>query len=576
MMDNKRTAARIAVFVGLVLFEAWLARSASDETAIRGYVDVREATIAPALDGILVKLDVVLGQPVSAGQVIAELDGSALDAELAVKLAERKQALAASHEAAAATPTKHAASDESTGDRLRLLDAEISALSDKSAVLKLTAPFAGVIETVDGKVGDAVSTSTRVATVVAKDAGNVVACVPEARLGDVHVGTKADVHTTSGERQRSGVVASLTLAVSPLPPRCQPVGKAQVLGRVALVLLDPLENTPDLAPGQGVVVTFGGSSPDKPVAPAPATRPASAPALMQVPAALSALSRFEPSGLVWVESRSRFVVESDETGVGDAHDPLLFTMNRDGVVDPQPLVVEGVKHLDDVEAVAAAERGALWLLSSQSVSEKGGRPKAREQLLHLVPSASSYKVDAKVRVAPLLEAASASVRASLGVVDVDALDLEGVAYRGGALYIGLKAPVDEDGRALIWRVAAPDRLLAGDLAGAGVTVWGRLSMSVEIGGSTVPGGIADMVFVDDKTLLVGATASGLSGKHQTGALYEVSVTADELVARPLRTFPDLKPEGVALSPNPGHAMVVFDRGKATPMWVDVELPRGAP
>ena len=60
--------------------------------------------------------------------------------------------------------------------------------------------------------------------------------------------------------------------------------------------------------------------------------------------------------------------------------------------------------------------------------------------------------------------------------DLRTLDIEAIAARGGALYLGLKAPLDGDGRAQIWRVGAPDRLLAGDLVGAQLTRWSTLGL----------------------------------------------------------------------------------------------------
>ncbi len=61
------------------------------------------------------------------------------------------------------------------------------------------------------------------------------------------------------------------------------------------------------------------------------------------------VSRFEPSGLVWVSSLDRYIVVSDETGVDRAR-PWLFTMSRRGVIDPEPLVIEVIENgtLDDV------------------------------------------------------------------------------------------------------------------------------------------------------------------------------------------------------------------------------------
>jgi hypothetical protein len=534
MSDRARLVGRGAVFLGLIALELWLLRSSGEGASLRGFVETEEYRAAPAKTALLRRIGVAIGQPVSAGQVLGEI--VPLDSE--------------TDDAAAAAP--------------------ILATSD------------GVVESIDAHVGDPVGPSAPFATIVAAGARRVVACVPEARIDNVHVGSKAEVHTVSGGHVVHGVVESLTLSVALLPPRCQSAPKVPAYGRTAIVLLDQ-----DLgaAPGQATLVAIEASSSssstdvvDTPNAPAgssaSAASTAAAPVPMQVPADLAAVSRFEPSGLIWIAGRDRYLIASDETGLGDAHPPWLFTMDRRGVVDKDPVVVEEVSHLDDLESIAAGDGSFVWLMASQSMSDKGGRPKSRELLVRLVPRGNGYRADAKAHLASMLEEASAETRAKLGVPDVAQLDIEGLAYKDGALYIGLKAPVDDKGRAIIWRSTAPDRLVAKDLAGAQLSIWGRVAMPVEFEGETTPGGVADMMFLDDEHLLLGATASGKSGKRQTGALVVASIAAgsEELRGTELRRFAGLKPEGIAASAEQGKIMVVFDRGKSTPLWVEIDRP----
>jgi len=82
-----------------------------------------------------------------------------------------------------------------------------------------------------------------------------------------------------------------------------------------------------------------------------------------------------------------------------------------------------------------------------------------------VPERSGYRADKQIRLAPLL--------ATIPGSDLQKLDVEGLAFRNGALYIGVKTPTD-NGRAVIYKVATPERLMAGDVAGANITLWGRV------------------------------------------------------------------------------------------------------
>jgi hypothetical protein len=289
-----------------------------------------------------------------------------------------------------------------------------------------------------------------------------------------------------------------------------------------------------------------------------------------VPPEIVAVTRVEASGLVWVPALARYVVVSDETGKDGSHRPWLFTMSPRGVLDPEPMTVADVSELDDIESITAGETGTLWIASSQSLSERGNRPHARQILARLAPDGAAYKVDRKVHLFELLAANPELVR-QLGVTNLDSLDIEGMAWHGGALYLGLKAPLDAQGRAVIWKVGAPDKLLAGDLAGAAISLFASVKMTVNVNGVPAPAGIADMVFLSDSTLAMGATASGIAAKHQDGVVYYVNISNAETTALPMRTFSDLRPEGVALSPD-GKLTVLFDRGRETPMWTTLELP----
>ena len=528
--EGMRSLSRLGLFAGLIGLELWLAGSMSAQPSIRGYIEIRQYGVSSTRRGILRKIDVALGQAVTAGQVIAEVDVS-VEAERA----ERKLV------------------PGSAGDD----------------TVWLTSPADGRVESIEARPGDAIAPSSTVVTVVGGDTRRVITCVPESRIAEVEIGDSAEVRPSLGGEAVRGAVESLTPAVAILPERCQPLlGKQAVYGRVAVVVLD--EPVPAM-PGQTQLIAFGPGHRASTTG-VPSTLTAAAPRLIDIPPRIADASAFEASGLVWVPRLDRYVVISDDTGRGDIHPPWLFTMTRRGVVDPDPVAVEGIDQFDDLESIAPGDNDALWLLSSQSVSRAGKRPRHREVLARVVPSERGYKLDAKIHLASLLEAAPEPVRRELGVVDTHLLDIEGMACRHGALYLGLKAPADAQGRAIIWRISAPERLLHGDLAGAAVTMWGAVQLDVEIEGRRVDGGIADMMFVSDTRLLVAATTSGTDAKHQTSALYAVVQRDGALHATRLRTFPGLKAEGITAAPDPHRLAIVFDRGSRPAMWLELDMP----
>lgn len=465
--------------------------------------------------------------------------------------------------------------------RIHAADVRIAQLGRERDGLALRAPADGVIDALPLHAGDLSAPELPVATLVAPDDQRVVACIPEARAKDVTAGTETSVTSTYDHTTATGEIESVTGTIGPLPARCQPPGsKAVMMGRVAIVALDaPMGGLP----GQTQLVEISARRrphdrapstpvPTTPRVPDPAPVVSDAPVALRVSSELLARSRFEPSGLVWVPALDRYVIVSDDTGTKaeNDHAPWLFTMTAEGAVDPQPLVVGGIAELNDIESIAADAEGGLWLMSSQSVSQKGKRPASRSQLVHVaIGKAGGLLADKVIDFAGLLDAAPAATRAALGVLDTRSLDIEAMAIQGGAVYLGLKAPVDGDGNARIWKIGAPAKLLAGDLAGAQLSLWSKVKLTVEADGRTVPAGIADMVFWDATTLVLGVTASGIDAKTQSGAVYVATAAGGTLAPKHLRTFGGLKPEGLARTPRGDALAVMFDRGAEPATWVRV-------
>jgi hypothetical protein len=77
-------------------------------------------------------------------------------------------------------------------------------------------------------------------------------------------------------------------------------------------------------------------------------------------------------------------------------------------------------------------------------------------------------------------------------------------------------------------------------------------------------------------LVIAATASGIKPKQQTGSIWHIPRPFNrdkQLPAKKIRSFPGLKPEGLALSPKPGHLTVVFDADRKNPAWIELTWPQ---
>lgn len=448
----------------------------------------------------------------------------------------------------------------------------------------LRASYAGRVAAITRQPGDIVESSAPILRIVASQ-HRVIACIPERASLGIHEGDSAQLHIKgqSGSPLHGKAVA-LSPLVTELPSRCWPSARVPVWGReVTVVLDDPME----LVPGQAFDIHFE-ASPLKGPPPAAASG-SSAPApvsamLIVLPKALSARTRFEPSGILAQGAQARYLVVSDDTGTGEDGDedqPWIFAMSANGAVHAEPVIVGGVREIKDVEAIAAGAGGEVYLLSSQSYSKKGKRKPARTALLRLRPEGQGFQVSGEAHLAEQLDA-DPELAAQLGLSGgTAALDIEGMALRDGALFLGLKAPLDARGEAMIWKVASPAALFdapgtkdggrdgAKGLKSAGVSLWATARIDVDLGGQPVPGGISDLLFLPGGELAITSTPSTADG--DTGALWVVDKpNSGKLTPRLIERFPGRKPEGIAPSLSGDKLMIVFDTGDAAPLYQEVQ------
>lgn len=467
---------------------------------------------------------------------------------------------------------------------------QLAQLRQKRSELVLRAPTAGKVAAVYKRAGEVVAPGEAIVSMVSTR-GRVVACVPEKQALGIGMGDHARlwVRGASGA-PLSGKVITIGPLVTEVSLRCRRVPTVPVWGRDVTIALD---QPVDLLAGQAFDVEIDrtgspsvpATSPATtaaPVAPAAATSsPANAteqkPALMKVPESLRRMSRFEPSGLLWRRELSRYVIASDDTGQEGAEEkqPWLFAMAEDGTVDAEPLPITGVKQVNDLESLAADDAGTIYALSSQSHSRKGKRPKTRTAFLKLSPDGRGFRASGQVHLADLLDSAGGETMARLGLSDgTRNLEIEGMAFHRGALYFGLKSPVDAQGNALIWKLNDPQALFAsGQLDTAGLSLWARAHLDAEVDGKTVPGGISELLFLPDGSLVLASTSSSVEGSVESGRLWHAKQpAAGALSPRLVRAFQGLKPEGLSLAPTPGKLTIAFDAGSAVPSWVEIPWP----
>jgi multidrug resistance efflux pump len=673
-----RRAIPVAVWLAAVALAWWLHWSLGGLSEATGIAEVRQYTISPAETGRLASVEVVPGERVYPGAIVARLDTEILEGEIAVaeadlreieaqipaqgrsldltrletertfraqceeaevelqaarathhrdraelaavqeeldrqrtlvkqrlantaRMQELQVRLAALQEAVAAWPARvealearekaarqrletwratHAGASgtDARRDRLRPLELQLLRQQEYLELLRkrlrnmtLRAPAEAYVTSVAAREGDVLRPGDPVLVLVEADPVQVVAYVNEERGGRLAIGDTASLRSRDRNGGSvTGAIAGISRAVSQLPPRFWPGPTRPRWGREVFVRVAPGH---PLDPGEAFDITFR-RKPEAPASVAAATDASTPLTPLTVPPAITSRSRFEPSGIVWADSLERYIVVSDDTGLESAGDnaPWVFTLDPGGAVDPDPVVIQGSDGVSDLEAIAMSPNGDVYLLASQSVNRRGRRPPVRTGFLHTRLRGRNLVVEGQVRLHDLLKEAARTdpaFLASLGLPPAvgesgPALEIEGLAFHNGALYLGLKAPLDAGRRALIWKLARPDILFrGGSLARAGLALWGKVPLEVE----GEPAGISELLFTDAGLLLLAAT------NDKGGALFSATHGAGELRGDVLRTFPGLKPEGLCLAADGRRLVVVFDRQQETPLWTHLEMPQ---
>lgn len=487
----------------------------------------------------------------------------------------KRQLAAAEKRRDDAREARNGAVNGALGGDLLVTTRELEQLRQRRAALVLRATSAGRVSQIFKRAGDVAVPGDPIVTTVSTQ-GKIVACVPESQALRVGTGDRAKLRFRGASAEPlMGTVVAMGPIVTELSLRCRRAPTLPFYGRDAVIALD---TSLELVAGQAFTIEFDHTA--APATPPPAAQASAGspkPLLVNIPAPLRSRSRLEPSGALWRPDLQRYVIVSDDTGQKDANDksPWLFAMSRDGSIDPEPIPITGVAEINDLESIAAGEGGEVWVLSSQSYSKKGKRPPSRTSFLRLMPDGRGFRVDAELHFADVIEAAGSDVMSRLGLPNgTRDLEIEGMSYHRGALYLGLKTPLDAQGNALIWKLGDPRALFARkSLERADLSLWASARVDAEVDGKATPGGISELLFLPDGSLMIASTPSSAEGVRETGRLWHVATpTTGVLSPREVQVFPGLKPEGLSLSPTPGRITVVFDAGGDVPSWMEIPWP----
>jgi hypothetical protein len=296
---------------------------------------------------------------------------------------------------------------------------------------------------------------------------------------------------------------------------------------------------------------------------------------IHVPAGLKAsTSNPELSGIVWCPPLKRYLVVSDDAGKeeeGTKHSPFVLGLDEQGQLDPTPIPIVGVNKVNDPESICIGPANTYFLITSHSLNRSEKIPKPRRQLLHLELSQRTLKVLGKADLTHF--EGSKSLLEIAGLPNDARLDIEAIAYHERALFIGLKSPLTKDGRALILRLADPDKAVSAEkIPPQSLSRFLQIPLCSPVHGTLVCQGISDMLFLADGSLVLTANAPKGGPNDGGGSLWYVPSPVAQSKPILLERFPGKKPEGLAYAPGGRELVIVFDTDQKTPSWTQYPIP----
>ncbi|HMR49902.1 MAG TPA: efflux RND transporter periplasmic adaptor subunit [Arachnia sp.] len=218
---------------------------------LTGQVETTEITIAPAMAGRILSIEVAEGDQVDEGQLLVRLDAAALE----LQRAQAEQGVVAATAAVTnAEEDDDATEADVTAAKARLVQAQAAvALADvQLGYATVTAPAGGRVVSVIGNAGANAAPGRALLTMT--DPGDlfVRVFVPEPQIGQVLIGGEASVTTGSSTETYTGTVSFVSDAAEFTPNTIDtPDQRAKLVFAARIRIDDP---TGTLKPGMPVDV----------------------------------------------------------------------------------------------------------------------------------------------------------------------------------------------------------------------------------------------------------------------------------------------------------------------------------
>jgi multidrug resistance efflux pump len=271
----------------------------------------------------------------------------------------------------------------------------------------------------------------------------------------------------------------------------------------------------------------------------------------------------EASGVVYLDDIDKYLVISDDT---PHKRPSLFIMNHAGKIEKEA-VITGLQVINDMEGITRGNDGYIYVLTSQSYNKKGELPDARKLFLRVARSGELFTLNGSIQLSDVLLAAAQKnpdqpwAQYLVKAIADSTLDIEGVAFRKGEIFLGMKNPLLDES-AVILNIGKADKLFGvSALKTENIAIWKQWKLIDPATGA--PAGISDLLFNGDMLYALAVVEAKINNALKTsGALWQYHVGDKQPSC--IRHFSGLKPEGIAYNNRTGELLLTFDNGSKRP------------
>ncbi len=440
------------------------------------------------------------------------------------------------------------------------LEKELDLLGNENDKLNIYSQISGIIGSVNFKTGEKAAPFVPILTLHTRNPSLIKGYIYENVYTRVSMGNLVEVTSLTDTMSRTtGSVVGVGARIVEYPVRLRKHPEFQVWGREVIIRIQ--EDNPFIL-GEKVLISAYGQEkrffqklknlffPDEAYAKNAKIEH------VDLPIVPLKTTPIEASAVLYLDDIERYLVLSDET---PDNKPLLFLMDRFGSITKEA-TISGLKKINDMESIAVSDNGTIYIASSLSVNKEGKLNLSRKLLVTVERKKDRFKLVKKMNIHALLinnaekHMESDWARFIMSGYRDMAINIEGMFYRSGALYLGFKSPL-KAGRSVILKIDRIDELFDDiQMDQDQVSIWKSFRLKEGEGFTERISGL----FYNDGILYITGTLNSKGESKKSGSLWKYEELTGKVTC--IEKFKELKPEGIAAGPKNDNLLICFDQG----------------